>query len=109
MSNKNIQQFSHLFWFLDVKKLNEDEDKNLIIHQVLAYGTMGEIKKLIKIYGKETVRKEFLKPKPGLYYPNILELICFILDVEKLDKRKYLRNIHGPLHEGSRQQENKVF
>lgn len=90
---KNIAQFNDLFWFLPEKNLDQERDKNLIIHQVLSYGTMDDLRLLFKIYGRKTIKQEFLRSKPGLYYPSILEFICFILGVKNLDKDKYLKKI----------------
>jgi hypothetical protein len=94
MSNKTAN-FPHLFWFLDASKLDPKKDKNLIIHQVLAYGSMDDLRKLFKIYGKKTIRKEFLKPKPGLYQPNILALVKSLLGINRLAKKNYLKNIYA--------------
>ncbi|MBU2595311.1 hypothetical protein KJ713_00545 [Patescibacteria group bacterium] len=90
---RNINQFNNLFWFLPEKNLDQERDKNLIIHQVLSYGTMDDLRLLFKIYGRQTIKQEFLRSKLGLYYPNILEFVCFILGVKNLDKDKYLKKI----------------
>lgn len=84
-----------LFWDIDTKKINFPEDKHFIIHRVLSYGTMDDIRSLFKIYGKEVIKKEFLNAAPGQYDPKVLALVQHILGVDKIDKYKYLRNLHG--------------
>lgn len=89
-----INPFKHLFWFLDSNKLDLNKDRNLIVHQVLAYGTLEDLRQLIKLYGKETVRKEFKKPQAGLYQPSILNFAQHVLGVAKVDQNKYLKRVY---------------
>jgi len=102
MKRKIPKSFAPLFWFLDYKKLDPGEDKHLIIHQVLSYGTMDDLRELLKIYGFKTVRNEFKKPKAGLYQPKILAFCQYILGVKKLDKQKYLKNVYAASFRGAR-------
>jgi len=90
------KSFAPLFWFLDCKELDLKKDKHLIIHQVLSYGTMDDLRELFKLYSFKTVQKEFKKPKAGLYQPNVLAFCQYILKVKKLNKQKYLKNIYAP-------------
>lgn len=89
-----LKTFQPLFWFCDLSHLDLKKARNLIIHQVLAYGTMDDIRRLIKIFGKQVVRKEFKKPLPGLYHLKILNLCQYLLGVKKIDKNKYLKKIY---------------
>ena len=94
---KITNPFNHLFWYLDSTKLDLNKDRNLIVHQVLAYGTLEDMRRLIKLYGKEIVRKEFKKPKAGLYQPSILNFVQHVLGVAKIDQRKYLKKVYENL------------
>lgn len=94
MSTKK-SQFSHLFWFLDKRNPDLKKDKNLVVHQVLSYGTMDDIRNLVKFYGKTAIKKEFVKPRPGLYYPSVLEFCRRFLGVKKINKKEYLKNVYG--------------
>ncbi|PIR92630.1 hypothetical protein COU01_00680 [Candidatus Falkowbacteria bacterium CG10_big_fil_rev_8_21_14_0_10_44_15] len=87
--------FKHLFWFANSGKLNLKKDKHLIIHQVLSHGNMDDVRRLFKIYGKQTIRKEFKKPEPGLYYPDILNFVQYLLGIKKITKKKYLKNLYA--------------
>lgn len=84
--------FKPLFWFLAADKLDPDKDKNLIIHQVLAYGTLKDLKALFKLYGKPMVKKEFQNPRAGLYQPSVLNFCQHLLGVKKINPQKYLKN-----------------
>ncbi len=87
-------RLNKLFWSQDPKKLDKTKDKHLIIHQVLAYGSMQDIKYLFKIYSRETVKKVFLKGKKGLYDPKVAALIKCLLSIRKLDYSKYVKKIY---------------
>jgi len=95
LPQNNAAQFKHLFWFLNAGKLDVSQDKNLIIHQVLSHGSMDDVRRLFQMYGQTTIRREFKKPKPGLYYPSILNFVQYLLGVKKLDKKKYLKKIYA--------------
>ena len=82
-------------WPYNRKNIHLQDGAHGIIHQTLAYGTMDDVKKLLRLYGKDKVKKEFQKPAKGLYHPEILNFCQFLLGVKKLDKKKYLKNIHG--------------
>lgn len=88
---KKIDQY--LFWDVNLSKIDPEKDKNYIIHRVLSYGTMDDIRNLFKIYDKKIIREEFLKPCKGCYYPNILKLCQHLLGIKKIDKNKYLKKI----------------
>ncbi len=91
---KELNQFKRLFWFIDPSRLDIRKDRNLIIHQVLAYGTLADVKRLFKLYGKRTVKQEFQKPKKGLYQPSVLYFIQYLLGVNKINAKEYLKNIY---------------
>ncbi|PIS32370.1 hypothetical protein COT40_00310 [Candidatus Peregrinibacteria bacterium CG08_land_8_20_14_0_20_41_10] len=92
---KSTFPFAHLFWFLDSTKLDLIKDRNLIIHQTLAYGTMDDFKKLLQTYSKKTLCCEFQKGGRGLYLPAVLEFCRYLLKVKRLNhKTKYLKYDH---------------
>ncbi len=91
--SKIPNSFKPYFWSHDASKLELKKDAHLIIHQILAYGDLDDIKKLIKYYGLKKVRREFLKPGHGMYPKNILDFIKLLLGIKKLNKRKYIKDI----------------
>lgn len=102
MKRKIPRRFAPIFWFLDYKKLDPQKDRHLIIHQILSYGTIDDLREMFKLYDFKTVQKEFKKPKAGLYQPSVLAFCQHILGVKKLDKRKYLKNVYAASFRGAR-------
>ena len=93
---KGLETIGRLFWFLKNKAENLDinKDRNMIIHQALALGSMDDVRKVFEVYGEDTTKKEFQKPIKGLYHPAVLELFQYILKT-KVDKSQYIKDIHG--------------
>lgn len=54
-------------WSVDVAKLDLEKDRAYIVNQVLSYGTLDEIRWLMKTYGKETVKQVFLNQPIKVY------------------------------------------
>lgn len=46
-----------LFWSYKFESLNLNEDKRLIVKQILNYGTIEDWKWLVKVYGRETIQE----------------------------------------------------
>lgn len=101
MKNKKsyLKKLKKLFWSVDFKKLDLEKDKVYIINQTLAFGSLDDIRLLLKLYPPEEVRQVFLKrPKP-LYSPPGLNFIQkYILQIKdaKLSQKRYVKNIYGP-------------
>ena len=64
------------------------------IHQILAYGTLYDIRLLKKRVGKTALQKLFIsRPKKLYTSPSLNFIKKFILDVNaKIDEQKYLKN-----------------
>lgn len=92
-----------LFWFLrkggDV--LDYSRDRHLIIHQTLALGSMDDVQKLFKKYGRDVICQEFKTPAKGLYVPSVFRFFEHILGVEIKDKEQYIKNIYGKTSPGN--------
>lgn len=101
--NKELKKLDKLFWFFPKKgtSLDEDKDKNMIIHQTLALGNMNDLKELFSVYGEETIREEFQKPAKGMYSSAVLELVQFLLKVRIKNKSPYIKNIYGKIAPGN--------
>lgn len=93
--NKQLGQLSRLFWQLDPSKLDAQKDRTLIIHHVLAYGSLEDVKKLFKFYGLPTVRKEFARPQRGLYAPSVFELFRTFFGLKYLRPSNYVKHVGG--------------
>ena len=99
MAEKKLREFKHLFWFTDVNKLDLEKNRNLIVHQVLSYGTMDDIKLLFQMYLRSEIKKEFLNPKKGkgLYNPAVFELCKLLTGVKKGDcihSKCYIKKVY---------------
>ena len=62
IQNKNSQTdilkiSSHLFWDIDVEKLDIVENKKTIIHRVLDYGLISDWKIIFQYYGIDEIGK----------------------------------------------------
>jgi len=93
------QEFQPILWSTNIKSLDLEKDKNYIIHQILSYGSLQQIKWLFKIYGKEKIKKVFVRNPVPIYTKPIFYFIKnFILNLKdkELDKKKYIKNIVGP-------------
>ena len=85
-----------ILWSVNVKNLDLANDKVYIIHQVLMYGTLEQIKWLFKVYGKETIKKVFLKYPQRIYNPPAFFFLKnFLLGFKNisLSEEKYVTSI----------------
>lgn len=74
------------------QKVNEYSPES--VHQILAYGTLSDIRELKKALGKTYLQKVFLGHPKKLYTSSSLNFIKnFVLNITiKLDEQKYLKN-----------------
>jgi len=96
----SLKKLKKLFWSADFKKLDMVKDKNYIIHQTLAFGTLEEIKLLFNIYSAKEIHQIFLKQPQPLYSPQGLNFIQkYILQIKNagLPKERYVKNVFGPI------------
>lgn len=56
-----------VLWSADISKMDLERDKVYIIHQVLSYGSLSEIKWLLSAYGPRVVCEVFLKYPQKVY------------------------------------------
>jgi hypothetical protein len=83
-----------ILWSKNVKKLDLEKDKIYIIHQILSYGNLNQIKWLFRVYSKKEIRKIFVTFPKKIYHPAIFYFVKnFVLNLknEKLDEKKYLK------------------
>lgn len=90
------RDFQGILWSTKVDNLDLQEDKNYIIHQILAYGSLEQIKWLFKNYPKEEIIDNFVNSPRKNYTPAAFNFIKnFILDLEKqeLNPEYYVKTI----------------
>ncbi|MBI2442718.1 MAG: hypothetical protein HYV40_02275 [Candidatus Levybacteria bacterium] len=62
------------------------------IHQVLAFGTLSEIRSLKNTLGETQLKKLFLDHPKKVYTQSTLHFITnFILHIDSVDEQKYLK------------------
>lgn len=86
---KNLQG---ILWSRNINNLDLQEDKNYIVHQILAYGVWEHYLWLFKTYGRDEVKRVFATYPSKDYHNN--EAFNFIkLNIlginEEMDKRYY--------------------
>jgi hypothetical protein len=99
MPNKRLsppKTMQALFWSSDVKSLNLQKDKDVIVHRILSYGSLNDLRWLLRHYSKKTVKSVFLS-KPKKYYT--LSAFNFVnkhllQTGARPDKKKYVKNLH---------------
>jgi hypothetical protein len=86
-----------ILWSVDIKNLDFEDDKIYIIHQVLSYGSLEDIKLIFKIYARDEILDVFINnPKKVYTKPIFLFIKDFLLKINtELDFRKYVKNIVG--------------
>ena len=63
---------------MNVSKLDLEKDRAYIVNQVLSYGTLEEIRWLMRTYGKKTVREVFLTQPIKVYTPSAFKVFATI-------------------------------
>jgi len=77
-------------WYNKTLDLNRPET----VHQVLALGTIGEIKELKSLLGEEKIKSVFLEYPAKVYRPANLNFIKnFLLNIkEPINEQRYLKD-----------------
>jgi len=55
MSNIDLRKLKHLFWDVDIEKLDPLEHSFFIIERVLRYGFSEDIRMILKAYDREKI------------------------------------------------------
>jgi len=89
-----LEKLKAILWSKNIKAIDSEVDKVYIIHQVLSYGDIDEIKLLLKIYSLEEVRDVFVNfPKKIYTKPVFLFIKNYLLKINKeLDEKYYVKS-----------------
>jgi len=85
-----------ILWSKDVHELSLEEDKSYIIHQVLMYGSLADIKWLLDTYPPREVKRIFIEHPKKLYTPQAFNFVKnFILKIEdpSLKEKDYVKTL----------------
>ena len=87
-----------ILWSKSIKNIDIEKDKIYIIHKVLSYGSMDDIRLLSRLYPKNEIINVFKNyPKRIYTRPVFLYLRDFLLKIGPvLDEKNYVKNIVGP-------------
>lgn len=103
MKRKTIpKRLQAILWSADIKNLDLKRDRNYIIHQILQYGTLKDIKWLFDVYSKEKVRELFVTHPNRNYAKDDLYFISrFLLDPihVPIDENDYVTSLFGPIRQ----------
>lgn len=82
-STKEIPaSLNSVLWSYDLEKLDLKKHKELIITQVLNYGTWKEVKWLFSIYEESEIREIITHPRRGSWWPKVLNFWLTFLEIE---------------------------
>ena len=69
------KSFRGLLWSRKPETLDLEKDKNYVIHQILAFGSLDQVKWLLKAFSKKEVIEVFLKSPRKNYSPPAFNLV----------------------------------
>lgn len=85
-----------LFWDIDLKDFDYEQNKKLIIERVMNYGTVSEFRTILRHYGYDTVRHEI--KKAGNLEPKTLEFVLSYFNLPKQSLRCYTKKQLNQAH-----------
>lgn len=71
----------------DIRKLGLEEDRDLIISQVLNYGIWRDVNWLYSVYTEEDIKEVVSHPRRGVWFPKVLNFWETVLRI-KIPKEK---------------------
>ena len=84
----NISDFSpHLFWDVDIEKMDMEKSKRTIIHKVLEYGVMKDWELIKMVYGLEEIKNVSIELRD--LDDVTLSFLCRLFKLEKNEFRCY--------------------
>ena len=91
--NKKLPFFLRsCLWSYNLKKLDLEKDKALIIEHILNYGGDEPVKWLLKTYTKRDIISVLKNPSRGFWYEESLNFWLLVSNI-KLDKETYEKAI----------------
>lgn len=97
MKTKSIpHSLQGVLWSADINKLDMEKDKGYIIHQILCYGALEEIRWLFQTYTEKEIVNTFISIPYKDYFParfHYVKNIILNLEDQELDPRLYVKNI----------------
>jgi len=94
MVNKLPKNLKGILWTRDIDKIDINNDKNYIIHQVLAYGGWEHLSWLVTNYTKNQIKESFMKHPAKDYSErsfNFVQNVLLQIPKSSVDKRCYVK------------------
>jgi len=86
----------HLFWDIDIEKLDVEKNSVLIIERIFNRGDLDDIKMLFDYYGLERIKNEIVKA--GFLDKKTLNFVSKFLNIPKTEfqcyTKKQSKNVH---------------
>lgn len=90
IEKKLPKKFQPILWSKNIKNFDIYDDKVYIIHQILSYGSLDDIKILKKIYSLDEIKYVFVNSPKRIYTRKIFIFIKdYILKIVNLLDEKY--------------------
>lgn len=88
--------FQPFLWSKSLKSLDKKQDKVYIIHQILSYGDLKNLRKLFRVYSRREIREIFIRYPKKIYQPAVFYFIKnFILGLKnkRLKEKNYVKTL----------------
>lgn len=84
------------FWSVGKNKIDIQKDNVYIVNQVLAYGNLEDIKKLIETYTSNTIKEVFINQPKKIYTPSCFNFVKnHVLHInQKINKERYVKSLY---------------
>ncbi len=93
--HKVPQSLQGVLWSTNVRNLDLEKDKEYIIHHVLTYGNLEQIKWLSSVYSKSEIKEVFKKRPQKIYTPSSFNFVKnYLLSItEDIPAKNYVKAI----------------
>lgn len=94
---KNSQTLNKsLFWDVDPEKIDLNEHRRFIIERVINYGTLDNLKEILRIYGKQKIKKDVFHLKN--LSNKSMNFVSFFFSIPKEQLTCYTKRLSSPEH-----------
>jgi len=88
-AKKIPKSLQSVLWSYNLNEMDLEEDKEIIITQVLNYGTWEDVKWLYSVYSEKDIKKIVSHPKKGLWFERVLNFWEKMFDINIPKKIRY--------------------
>lgn len=91
-----VSRIQPLLWSREVKKIDIRNDRVYIIHQVLSFGDLKDIREIFRIYSMNEIKDVFLRYPKKIYQRAVFYFVKnFILGLKdiKLNEDDYVKTL----------------